>query len=139
MADIVTTDPKALESVLAQVEQIKAQFASMYDAHANRPTRGKYEAALRELENAELPLIELSITRFPNTSIASMQSQFKRAAQKMGLSYSPSVVSWNDSTFLVNFDGENAERKFNEYIMRKAGISAEDLAKVTRELDSATK
>jgi len=140
MADTITvTDPAQLSELLNEVEAIKATFVSLHSAHVNRPTRGKYGAALKELENSDLPLMELSSTKFDNDSQASMQQQFSKAAEKINLTWEPSVVFYNGSKFLVNFDAENAEAKLEQLILRKAGISSKDLYAAAADLDTSTK
>lgn len=139
MADVTVNNPELLRDVLSEVEALKAQFVALRSAHDNRPTRGKYGAALTELANSDLPLMELSITKFTNESQASMQQQFEKAAEKSNIDWKPSVVFYNDAKFLVNFDADDAEEKFETYILRKANISKSDLAAITRDLDNATK
>jgi hypothetical protein len=137
--DVVKADPDALAQLLEEVSGLKEMWGALRTKHQDRPTRGKYTQACNELENNDLPFIELSRAKFTNESVSSINSQFKRAAEKAGLSYTPSVVEFNDSLILVNFDADQAEQKFDAWIMKKAGIDAATLASVTRDLDAATR
>lgn len=140
MADEVqVNDPELLKQLLGEVESIKATFVALKAAHDSRPTRGKYGNALTILESGDLPMMELGASFDKNDSQASMQQQFNKAAEKMELTWEPSVVFYNGAKFLVNFDHENAEEKFEQYILSKAGIDAATLATITRDLDGATK
>lgn len=140
MADtIVTTDPKALEDLLTQVAGLKEMFSNANKLYSNRPTRGKYLDAVKQLKDAELPFITLSRDKFPGESVPSMNAQFKKIAEKHNVGIEPSLVEYNDELLLCDFDAENAGEKFDAYIMSKAGIDASELAAITRELDSATR
>jgi hypothetical protein len=136
---IDTTNPEALETLLAEVAGLKEIFSNAHRAYNNRPTRGKYGAACIELRDNALPFIVLSRDKFNNESESSMQSMFKRTAEKMKLGFVPSLVTYEDDLLLCNFDDETAETKFNEYIMSKAGIDASTLAEITRDLDANTR
>ena len=136
---IDVNDPKQLETLLAEVSGLKEMWSNAHRKHIDRPTRGKYGQAIDELENADLPLIELSRAKFNNDSVTSMQQQFTKAAKKKSLSYDPTVVEFNDNLVLCNFDAEQASEKFDKWIMSKAGISTTQLAEITRDLDAATR
>lgn len=139
MEGIDTTDPKALKDLLAELATIQSTFNAARDKFENRPTRGKYTAALKELNSAELPYITLSSEKFNNDSEASMTQQFKKSATKLNLDWEPSVVFFNGVKLLINFDADNAAEKFDNYIMSKAGIDMATLTKLTAELDSETR
>mgnify|MGYP003575185590 CR=1 FL=1 len=139
MADVQVNNPELLREILGEVESIKATFVALKAAHESRPTRGKYGNALTILDAGDLPLMELGASFDKNDSQASMQQQFNKAAEKMSLSWEPSVVFYNGAKFLVNFDHEQAEEKFENYILSKAGIDKQTLASITRDLDDATK
>lgn len=137
MADVIKTDPKAMADLLAQVEAIKSHYLALAQKAQNRPTRGKYEKAMNELKNSDLPIIELSNVTFPNESEASMRQSFKKVAEKLNMN--ATVVFDGDAKYLIDFDAHNAAESFDKFIMKKAGISKSDLAAITAELDNATK
>lgn len=143
MSDIATTDPAQLEQLLQQVNAMKEMYASLRQQEIDRPKRGKTREDLNELLNADFPLIELSRAKYTNrrgeVNLASMRSQFKQLAKDENLSFTPSVVEFDGSIFLINFDAEDAERKFNDYILRKAGIDEKELYALAADLDKATK
>lgn len=139
MPEILVTDPAQLAELQSELANIMSMFSNASERFSNRPTRGKYLQAANELKNNELPFIVLSRDKFNNESEASMNSQFKKVAEKNKLGFIPSLVSLDDTLLLCNFDAEDAERKFNDYVMSRAGISARDLADATRELDAATR
>jgi hypothetical protein len=143
MADTVTTDPAKLAELLEQIDAMKQKFASLRQAENDRPKRGRCAEDLNELLMSDFPMIELSKAKYTNkkgvVNVASMRSQFKTLAKDRELTFTPSVVEYDGSIFLVNFDADNAEEKFNNYILRKAGIDEKELATLTRDLDTATR
>ena len=143
MSEITATDPKQLQELLAQVEAMKATFASLPQTEADRPKKGKTREDLIQLQNSDFPLIILSKPKYTNkkgeVNLSSMRSQFKTMAKEMELDFEPSVVDDGTNIYLVNFDMHDAERKFNEYVLRTAGIDEKDLYALSSDLDSATK
>lgn len=137
MADIVVDNPELLEATLDEVTKLKELFSNLAKKEAERSKRDKYGRALRQLEESDLPILTLGPEFDANKSIASITQQFKKNAEN--LNWEPSVVEYNDVKYLVNFDAEDAEAKFNTYILNKAGISEQQLAAITRDLDASTR
>lgn len=144
MSEVIqTTSPEALAELREQVENMRTMFASLRQKEADRPKKGKVREDLNALIQSDFPLILLSRQKYTNkkgqVNVASVRSQFKVQAKEMELDFTPSIVEDENNLYLVNFDAENAEAKFNEYILRAAGIDAKELYALTSELDAATK
>ena len=143
MADITATDPAQLKELLTQIEAMKATFGNLRKLEADRPKKGKTREDLKKLQDSDFPLIILSRPKYTNkkgeVNESSLRSQFKAMAKDMELDFEPSLIDDGTNLYLVNLDAEDAERKFDEYVLRTAGIAAKDLYEVTSELDKATK
>lgn len=143
MSNIDVTDPAQLAELREQIEAMKVTFATLRQKEADRPKKGKTREDLLNLVNGDFPLVVLSKPKYTNkkgiVNVSSVRSQFKLMAKEMELDFEPSVVDDGTNLYLVNFDIEDAERKFNEYVLRTAGIDEKDLYEVTSELDKATK
>jgi len=143
MADITATDPAQLKELLTQIEAMKATFGNLRKLEADRPKKGKTREDLKQLQDSDFPLIILSRPKYTNKkgeiNESSLRSQFKVMAKDMELDFEPSLIDDGTNLYLVNLDAEDAERKFDEYVLRTAGIAAKDLYEVTSELDKATK
>lgn len=143
MADITATDPAQLKELLTQIEAMKATFGNLRKLEADRPKKGKTREDLKKLQDSDFPLIILSRPKYTNKkgeiNESSLRSQFKAMAKDMELDFEPSLIDDGTNLYLVNLDAEDAERKFDEYVLRTAGIAAKDLYEVTSELDKATK
>jgi hypothetical protein len=143
MADITATDPAQLKELLTQIEAMKATFGNLRKLEADRPKKGKTREDLKQLQDSDFPLIILSRPKYTNKkgeiNESSLRSQFKAMAKDMELDFEPSLIDDGTNLYLVNLDAEDAERKFDEYVLRTAGIAAKDLYEVTSELDKATK
>jgi hypothetical protein len=143
MADITATDPAQLKELLTQIEAMKATFGNLRKLEADRPKKGKTREDLKQLQDSDFPLIILSRPKYTNkkgeVNESSLRSQFKAMAKDMELDFEPSLIDDGTNLYLVNLDAEDAERKFDEYVLRTAGIAAKDLYEVTSELDKATK
>ena len=142
MPEFTATDPKQLAELLAQVEAMKQTFASLRQTEADRPKKGKTREDLKQLCDADFPLIVLSKPKYTNkkgeVNVNTLRSQFKIMAKEMELGFEPSVVDDGTNIYLVNFDMDDAERKFNEYVLRTAGIDEKDLYAMSADLDKAT-
>lgn len=143
MSEMQTTDPAQLAELLAKVDAMKATFASLRQTELDRPKRGKVKEDLNELVKSDFPLILLNTQKYRNKkgeiNDSSIRSQFKIAAKDMELDFEPSIVWDGTNLYCVNFDAENAEAKFNEYVLRTAGIDINELYAVTSDLDKATR
>lgn len=126
-----------LAALLQEVSDLKALYASA--AH-NRtlPKRNKYATAITNLANSVLPFIVLDNSVYTNKSEQSMNQQFKRIAAEHNVP-APSCVFVGDKKLLVDFDRENAEEAFEQYILERAGISKKELLEITADLDKATR
>lgn len=142
MSDFTATDPKQLAELLTQIEAMKETFSNLRKIEADRPKKGKTREDLKQLLDADFPLIVLSKPKYTNkkgeVNVSSMRSQFKIMAKEMELDFEPSIVDDGTNLYLVNFDGQDAERKFDDYVLRTAGIEAKDLYSVAADLDKAT-
>lgn len=140
---MVTTDPVQLAELKEQLEAMKATFASLLQKEADRPKKGKVREDLNLLVRADFPLIVLSMEKYKNkkgeVNEASLRSQFKATAKEMELPFEPALVYDGTNLYLVNFDMEQAEEKFNQFILRTAGIDTKELYEVTSDLDAATR
>lgn len=136
---IQVNDPVQLAELLEKIEGLKAVFSNAARKEAERGKRDKYKQAIRELANAELPYITLSRETFKNKSEASMRSQFKRIAEEINAGFEPTLVEYEGTLLLVNFDNETAQEKFNNYILKLAGVSEDELRKLAADLDNATR
>lgn len=141
MSDVIqVTDPAQLRKLMEEIEGLKNIFSNAARKEAERGKRHKYEGAIRELRDADLPFIELSRTLFKNKSEASMRSQFQRTAKEMkDVSFVPSLVEYDGKLLLINFDAENAAEKFNTYLLKLSGIDEAELTKLAADLDANTK
>jgi hypothetical protein len=143
MADITATDPAQLKELLTQIEAMKATFGNLRKLESDRPKKGKTREDLNKLQDSDFPLIILSRQKYTNkkgeVNESSLRSQFKAMAKDMELDFEPSLVDDGTNLYLVNLDAEDAERKFDEYVLRTAGIDTKDLYEVASELDKATK
>lgn len=143
MSEFTATDPAQLKELLEQINAMKETFSSLRKVEADRPKKGKTREDLKQLLDSDFPLIILSKPKYTNkkgeVNVASMRSQFKTMAKEMELNFEPSVVDDGTNLYLVNFDEQDAARKFDEYILRTAGIEAKDLYSVASDLDTATK
>lgn len=134
---MATVNPQ-LQELLDQVEALKALRGNLKKQREST-SRGKYQKALVAFNNYELPVMPLDSTVFTNASASSLQQQFNKAAEKLNTT-APSVCSDQDGTvYLINWDDENAEEAFENYLLKKAGISKEELYAITSELDAATR
>lgn len=136
---IVLTDPKQLAELLQKIEGMKEIFSNAQRKEAERGKRQKYNGALLELRDGDLPFVELSRSEFKNKSAASMRSQFKRIAEEMELGFEPSLIEYEDTLILVNFDAEFAAEKFNNYVLKLAGVDETELRKIASDLDNNTR
>lgn len=143
MSQYEVTDPKQLAELKEQIAQMESVFTRLRQIESDRPKKGKTREDINNLINADFPLIVLSKQKYTNKkgeiNESSLRSQFKQMAKEMELDFEPTLVNDGTNLYLVNFDIEDAERKFNEYVLRTAGIDAKDLNEVARELDNATK
>lgn len=141
MADVIqVTDPAQLRKLLEEVEGLKAIFSNAARKEAERGKRHKYEGAIRELRDADLPFITLSRSVFKNKSEASMRAQFVRAAKEMKeIDFTPSLVEYNGELLLINFDAEQAAEKFNAHLLKLSGVDEDELRKLAADLDNNTK
>ena len=143
MSEMTVTDPKQLAELLAQVEEMKNLFSTLAQREADRPKKGKTREDLNRLINGDFPVLVLSKEKYTNkkgeVNETSLRSQFKQMAIEMELDFEPSLVYDGTNLYLVNLDAKDAERKFNEYVLRTAGIDTADLYEVAAELDKATK
>jgi hypothetical protein len=128
-----------LEKLLGEVSAIKEMYAKLHKKAEERPTRGKYEKAYNQLMQSDLPLIELSAVTFNNDSESSMQQMFRKIAEKKNGPSVSVVFDGNGNKFLIDFDAENAEQKLEKYLLKKANVSAKELAEITYDLDAATR
>lgn len=136
---IQVTDPIQLAELLEKVEGLKAVFSNAARKEAERGRRDKYKQAIRDLRDADLPYITLSRSTFKNKSEASMRSQFKRIAEEMNAGFEPTLVEYDGNLLLVNFDNDTAQEKFNNYILKLAGVDEDELRKLAADLDNSTK
>jgi len=143
MADenvIKVTDPAQLAELMQQIDGLREMFSNAARKEAERGKRHKYEGACRQLRDADLPFIELSRSLFKNKSEASMRSQFQRTAKEMkDIDFIPSLVEYDGKLLLINFDAENAAEKFNNYLLKLAGIDEAELTRLAASLDADTK
>ena len=143
MPEFTATDPEQLAELQSQIEAMKATFASLRQIEADRPKKGKTREDINNLINSDFPLILLSKQKYVNKkgeiNESSLRSQFKSMAKEMEIGFEPTLVNDGTNLYLVNFDMEDAERKFNEYVLRTAGIDQSDLYTVAADLDTATK
>lgn len=127
-----------LQTLLEQVNAKKEQYRNARLRRDRMPGRNKYATALCQLRDNDLPLIELDKTVFTNESETSMQSQFKKTAEKKKLPNYYFCFIGTDKV-LVDFDRDGAEELFDNYVMERAGITPEQLAAITTDLDAATR
>ena len=141
MSDVIqVTDPAQLRKLMEEIEGLKAIFSNAARKEAERGKRHKYEGAIRELRDGDLPFIELSRTLFNNKSEASMRSQFQRTAKEMkDVNFVPSLVEYDGKLLLINFDADDAAEKFNTYLLKLSGIDEAELTKLAADLDANTK
>jgi hypothetical protein len=143
MSDMTVTDPVQLAELQEQIAQMKATFMSLRQRETDRPKKGKVKEDLANLVKSDFPLITLSREKYKNkkgeVNESSLRSQFKQAAKDMELDFEPALVDDGTNLYLVNFDEDNAEAKFEQYILRTAGIATADLNGAARDLDLATK
>lgn len=143
MSDMTVTDPAQLAELREQIEAMKQTFASLRQREADRPKKGKVKEDLNNLLNSDFPLIVLSTEKYKNkkgeVNESSLRSQFKAAAKDMELDFEPGLVYDGTNLYLVNFDLDDAEAKFNQYILRTAGIGTADLYAASTDLDNDTK
>jgi hypothetical protein len=143
MSDMTVTDPKQLAELLEQIENMKNLFSTLAQREADRPKKGKTREDLNNLVNGDFPVLVLSKQKYTNKkgeiNETSLRSQFKQMAKEMELDFEPSLVSDGTNLYLVNLDAQDAERKFNEYVLRTAGIGTSDLYAASLDLDTATK
>lgn len=143
MAEYDTTDPKQLAELQTKIDEMKAVWANLRQIESDRPKKGKTREDINALDNSDFPLIVLSRQKYLNKkgeiNESSLRSQFKNMAKEMEVGFEPTLVNDGTNLYLVNFDMEDAERKFNEYVLRTAGIASSDLYTVAADLDTATK
>jgi hypothetical protein len=142
MSEFAATDPAQLKELLEQINAMKETFSSLRKIESDRPKKGKTREDLKQLLDADFPLIVLSKPKYTNKKgeivVSSLRSQFKAMAKEMELDFEPTLVDDGTNLYLVNFDENDAERKFDEYVLRTAGIAASDLYSVAADLDTAT-
>jgi len=138
-----TVERERSAAVRAEIEAMKQTFGKLRSLEDDRPKKGKTREDLKKLLDSDFPLIILSKQKYTNKkgifNESSVRSQFKTMAKEMELDFEPSVVSDGTNVYLVNLDAEDAERKFDEYVLRTAGIDSTDLYGIASDLDKATK
>lgn len=143
MSEYQVTDPTQLAELQAQILAMQSTFHTLMQIENDRPKKGKTREDINNLINSDFPLIVLSKVKYTNKkgeiNESSLRSQFKQMAKEMELDFTPTLVNDGTNLYLVNFDAQDAERKFNEYVLRTAGIAASDLSEATRDLDNATR
>lgn len=124
------------QEVEEQVEAFKLLFATLKNEKQSRPTRGKkYEKGVKDFMAAKVPLMKLDDRIFSNDSESSLNQQFKKAQEDLGVSGISCVVT-DAGKFLIDFDDERAEQAFANVVEK---ITSKELTFLSNELVAAIK